>query len=55
MACWALGESCNELGCFGRGDVVLSGEEVDVLLRLRENMGEQGGGLGVGGRGDRHG
>ena len=51
----ALGEAGDEVGGLCMGDVVLSSEEVDVLLRLRENMGEQGGCLGVGGCRDRHG
>ena len=36
-----LGETVDELGGLGGGNVVLGGEEIDVGLGLRENMGEQ--------------
>lgn len=42
-----MGEAGEELGGVGGSDVVLGGEEGDVLLCLGEDVGEERGGCGV--------
>ena len=37
-----LGETVDELGGLGGGNVVLGGEEIDIGMGLREDVGKKG-------------